>query len=221
MTSSIIDIMTAGLIAVREEFYSEVGIEKLFVAIGTMNLAVAEDAVEFGSQSTVLHTMSRRNRMTLPAEPVSRLDQKSVIGRTVRLVAFGTTAAVDQMLVGDRMLISERPGFFRMTILTGPIQSDSKGRVIHALQLMAIGAANVPGLERMNGAPFEFGRDGGMAGGAEIFAVIFDQTTAFVTVNSVARKTGNIRPIVRVGGDHSRLMRIGMAAAADFRLSDQ
>lgn len=45
MTSSIIDNMTAGLIAIREEFYSQVGIEKLFVIVGTVNLAVAKEAV--------------------------------------------------------------------------------------------------------------------------------------------------------------------------------
>jgi hypothetical protein len=221
MTSSIIDIMTAGLVAIREEFYPQVGIEKFFVVIGAMNFAVAEDTVQFGPQAAVLDAMPRWSLMALPAESTSRLDEKSVIGRTVRLMAFGTAAAVNQMLVGDGMFISKGPCLFRMAILAGPVQSDGQGRIIHTLEFMAVGAADVSGFERMNGAPFELGRDGCMTGSAKILAVIFDQAAVLVIVDSMARKTGHVRPIMRIGRDDSSLMCIGMASAANFRLFDQ
>ena len=62
----------------------------------------------------MLDAMSRRDTVTLQAECIPRLAQQPFVGTTVRLVAFGTPAALDGKRNGGRMRIHVRPALLRV-----------------------------------------------------------------------------------------------------------
>lgn len=60
-----------------------------------MNISMAENAIEPGSQAVMRGAMSRWNIVAFQAVTVSGLDQKTVVSRTMRLMALDTAAAGD------------------------------------------------------------------------------------------------------------------------------
>ena len=65
--------MTAGLIAIRKKFRTQIGIEIKPVFIGTMDIGVAIDTIKTGSQSAVGRSMPGRDAMTLITDTIARL----------------------------------------------------------------------------------------------------------------------------------------------------
>ncbi len=97
--------MTIGLEAIGKEFYSKVGVEEIFIAVGAVDFSMTENAGEAAPQTAVHGAMLGRNAVTLQAGAVIGLGQQPVVGRTVRIMALGTSAAVDGVLVNHRVFV--------------------------------------------------------------------------------------------------------------------
>jgi len=190
--------MTAGLIAVREQFASKIGIEEPAIIIGTVNLGMAVNTCQCRAQPDVSGAVQRRDAVALYTDSISGLFQQAVIGGAMRLMTFGTTGAFDQMSIYHRMLINIRPGQFGMTSLTDPVNPCGKEIVLDHTGSMAVGAAHIAGLERMNRAAFELPHNFGMTSSTIIIAVILYKRPIAVIVYLMARQTADIGPIVRI-----------------------
>ena len=62
--------MTTGLEAIGKEFYSKVGVEEIFIAVGAVDFAMTENAGEAAPQAAVHDAMLGRNAVALQAGAV-------------------------------------------------------------------------------------------------------------------------------------------------------
>lgn len=169
--------MATGLVAIRKKFHPQFGIEKQPIIVGTMYLVVAFDAGQLGAETTVLCTMPGRNGMALQAHTITPLVKQTIVGRTMRLVAFNTAAAIYQMIVDHLMLIQKGTGDFGVAFLTAPIQSNCQQRILDPGRIMTVGATNIARFQWMYRTPLKFHPDRGVTGKAIIIAIIGDQHT--------------------------------------------
>lgn len=130
--------MTAGCITIGVERRRQHRVKKQAVIIGTVEFGMAVDAVDSGRHPGMSNAMAGRHAVTLQTGPVFGLCQQFLVRRTVRAMTFDTSAAVNQMVEGNRMFENVRTGIIRMTGLTCPIETGRQHHVFAVRHRMAV-----------------------------------------------------------------------------------
>ena len=135
--------MTAGVITVGIELRWQLRIEELAVVVRTVEIGMTFHTRHLGAQPRMFRLVLGRNPMTLKTNTIARLRQQPVVRRAVRIVTFCAAAAVEHMLTGHRVFVNERSRFFRVAILTSPIQSLADHRIALVRHRVTITATDI------------------------------------------------------------------------------
>ncbi len=109
-----------------------------------MHGGVTVDTAQFSAEPIVLGAVSGRYTVTLETYPVTGLIEQPIIRRAVRSVALDTATALDQVIIDNGMLIQVRSRKVGMASLARPIKANSELAVFYVIEIMAVGAPDVP-----------------------------------------------------------------------------
>jgi len=183
-----------------------------------VNIAVTIDACVPVDYAVVREEVSRWFTVALETDAVARLIEKTIVGRSVRLVTFRAASSLNKMRIYDRMLVNVRAGVIAMATLTPPVKTDSHQGILRVTRLVTVDATYVSRLERVGRTSFEFRRNRSMTDNAVVVLVILDKILVRVRMNSVALRAAYLKSAVGIELHHIYLMGRDVAATAEVNL---